>query len=76
MRLKAIELFKTYVSVTYQYPTDELEEAIRELEAINKELEQGQENYNKLWDMYSELKDKLKKAQSYIVDLENRLKDK
>ncbi len=30
--------------------------AIDEIEALQQELKKGQDNYNKLWDMYSELK--------------------
>ncbi len=34
----------------------EFDEAIEEIETLQQELKQGQENYNKLWDLYSELK--------------------
>jgi len=35
---------------------DECDEAIEEIKTLQQELKQGQDNYNKLWDMYSELK--------------------
>ncbi len=33
------------------------DEAIEEIKTLQQELKQGQENYNKLWEMYSETKD-------------------
>jgi len=45
---------------------DECDEAIEEIKTLQQELKQGQDNYNKLWDMYSELKIENKILQEYI----------
>ncbi len=34
--------------------------AIDEIEALQQELKKGQENYNKLWDLYSVIKKRKK----------------
>jgi len=39
-------------------PAINIDEAIEEIETLQQELKQGQDNYDKLWDMYSELKKK------------------
>ena len=40
--------------------------AIAELETLQQELKQGQDNYDKLWNMYSELKRENRVLQEYI----------
>ncbi len=57
--MKALEILHNYPSKTRMYsiyPRSECDEAIEEIETLQQELKQGQDNYNKLWDMYSELK--------------------
>ena len=49
--MKAID-----VILKYGWENDECDEAIKEIETLQQELKQGQDNYDKLWDIYSELK--------------------
>ena len=49
--VKAIEILQDCI-----WDGDECDEAIEEIENMEAKLKQGQENYDKLWDMYSELK--------------------
>ena len=55
--MKALKILQDCI-----WDMDECDEAIQEiktlqdLETLQQELKQGQENYNKLWNMYSELK--------------------
>ena len=43
-----------------------IDEAIEEIEKMEAKLKQGQDNFNKLWDMYSELKIENKELEEYI----------
>ena len=61
--MKALELLKELMinmsslnEDGYNFGRIRTYEAIEELEALEIKLKQGQENYDKLWDMYSELK--------------------
>ena len=57
--MKALELLKIYQYADNQLQglmSEELNEAIEEIETLQQELKQGQDNFNKLWDLYSELK--------------------
>ncbi len=66
--MKAIEILnKVDTEFKYAYldrdaciRSDNVNEAIEEIETLQQELKQGQENYDKLWDLYSELKKKIK----------------
>ena len=49
--MKAIEILQNCI-----WDMDECDEAIEEIKTLQQELKQGQENYDKLWDMYSQLK--------------------
>ena len=61
--MKALELLKELIinmsslnEDGYKFGRIRTYKAIQELEALEIKLIQGQENFNKLWDMYSELK--------------------
>ena len=56
--MKAINLIKNniFTLLNSGCSNNEIYKAIQELEALEIKLKQGQENYDKLWDMYSELK--------------------
>ena len=67
--MKAIEILHNYPSKTRMYsiyPRSECDEAIEEIETLQQELKQGQDNFNKLWDLYSELKRENRVLQEYI----------
>ncbi len=64
--MKALELLKELIinmsslnEDGYMFGRLRTYKAIEELEALEIKLKQGQENYDKLWDMYSELKKEL-----------------
>ena len=56
--MKALELLNSNIFslLNAGCTNNEIYEAIQELESLEIKLKQGQENYDKLWDMYSELK--------------------
>ena len=67
--MKALELLKMYQYADNQLQglmSEELNEAIEEIETLQQEVKQGQDNYNKLWDMYSELKKENKELKRRI----------
>ena len=67
--MKALELLKMYQYADNQLQglmSEELNEAIEEIETLQQEVKQGQDNYNKLWDLYSELKRENKELEEYI----------
>lgn len=59
--MKAID-----VILKYGWENDECDEAIKEIKNMEAKLKQGQENYDKLWDLYSELKRENRVLQEYI----------
>jgi len=44
----------------------EFDEAIQEIKTLQQEVKQGQDNYNKLWDMYSKLKKEDKELKALL----------
>ena len=47
-------------------PAINIDEAIEEIKTLQQELKQGQDNYNKLWNMYSELKKEDKELKALL----------
>ncbi len=72
--MKAIEILnKVDTEFKYAYldrdaciRSDNVNEAIEEIETLQQELKQGQENYDKLWDLYSELKKENKELEALL----------
>ena len=64
--MKAIEILKHLQLFCGVELHNDCYEAVEELETLQQELKQGQDNYNKLWDLYSELKRENKVLQEYI----------
>ncbi len=72
--MKAIEILnKVDTEFKYAYldrdaciRSDNVNEAIEEIETLQQELKQGQENYDKLWDLYSELKKENKELKALL----------
>jgi hypothetical protein len=56
--MKAIDLIKNNIFTLLNggCSNNEIYDAIEEIENMKAKLKQGQDNYNKLWDMYSELR--------------------
>ena len=59
--MKAITILQDCI-----WDMDECDEAIQEIKTLQQELKQGQDNFNKLWDLYSELKRENRVLQEYI----------
>ena len=59
--MKAID-----VILKYGWENDECDEAIKEIKNMEAKLKQGQDNYDKLWDMYSELKKENKELKALL----------
>ncbi len=71
--MKALELLKELIinmsslnEDGYMFGRLRTYKAIEELEALEIKLKQGQENYDKLWDMYSELKKENKELKALL----------
>ena len=71
--MKALEILKELIinmsslnEDGYKFGRIRTYKAIEELEALEIKLKQGQENYDKLWDMYSELKKENKKLRNAL----------
>ena len=65
--MKAIDILENVKSYTRRKSEcDAIDEAIEEIETLQQELKQGQDNYNKLWDMYNELKKENKELKALL----------
>ena len=59
IEMKAIEILQLIKQINNNVDfLSAIDEAIEEIENMEAKLKQGQDNYDKLWDMYSELKKK------------------
>ena len=71
--MKALELLKELIinmsslnEDGYKFGRIRTYKAIQELEALEIKLKKGQDNYNKLWNMYSELKKENKELKALL----------
>jgi predicted nuclease with TOPRIM domain len=78
--MKALELLKELIinmsslnEDGYKFGRIRTYKAIQELEALEIKLKQGQDNYDKLWDMYSELKKENKELEEEMRNLTTEL---
>ena len=78
--MKALEILKELIinmsslnEDGYKFGRIRTYKAIEELEALEIKLKQGQDNYNKLWDMYSELKKENRELEEEMRNLTTEL---